>query len=76
MEVSYILQLKTQLKKIMLDSFIIYVQTANQCKVSNQFDSLIFGHFNLHVTSWENPLKLHVGHDLYDNLLESDKSTR
>ena len=29
---------------------------------------------NLFVNSWENRLKSHMGHDLYNNLLESGRS--
>uniref|UniRef100_A0A0P4VPM3 Reverse transcriptase domain-containing protein n=1 Tax=Scylla olivacea TaxID=85551 RepID=A0A0P4VPM3_SCYOL len=39
-------------------------------EISNTFDTVICGDFNLPVNSWGNPLNSHSGHDLYNNLLE------
>ena len=77
------LQLKTHSKKIIIGR--IYRPPAHNInsdmklfhqimEVSNSFESVIFGDFNLPVTSWGNSLKSHMGHDLYDNLLESGLS--
>ena len=43
-------------------------------EVSNSFESVIFGDLNLPGTSWGNSLKSHMGHDLYNYLLESGLS--
>ena len=40
-------------------------------ETSNASDCVIFGDFNLPVSTWGNPLRCHSGHDLYNNLLES-----
>ena len=77
------LQFKTRSKKIIIG--LIYRLPAHNnnidrklfdqiIEVSNSFESVIFGDFNLPVTSWENSLKSHVSHDLYNNLLESGLS--
>ena len=73
------LQLKTLSKKIIIG--LIYKPTAHSInsdrnlydqiiEVSNSFGSIIFGDFNLPVTSRKNSLKSLMGHDLYNNLLE------
>ena len=40
-------------------------------EISNTSDCIIFGDFNIPVTSWGNPPSSHSGHELYNNLLES-----
>ena len=77
------LQLKTHSKKIIIE--LIYRRLAHNnnsdrklfdqiIEVINSFESVIFGDFNLPVTSWVNSLKSHMGHDLYNNLLENGLS--
>ena len=79
------LQLKTRPKKIIFG--LIYRPPAHNnnsdrklfyqiIEVSNSFESVIFGDFNFSVTSWGYSLKSHMGHDLYNNLLEWLKSAR
>ena len=48
--------------KIMYDQII---------EISNAFDCVIFGDFNLPVSTWGDTLSCHSGHDLYNKLLES-----
>ena len=39
--------------------------------ISDSIDSVFIGDFNLPVTLWGNPLTSHMGHELYNSLLES-----
>ena len=40
-------------------------------ETSDAFDCVIFGDFNLPVSTWGDPLSCHSGHEFYNNLLES-----
>lgn len=41
------------------------------CELSNIYDTVIMGDFNLPIPKWGEHINLHNGHDLYTNLLES-----
>ena len=74
------LQLKVRSRKLIVG--LVYrppaQNTVNDAKlldriteISNTYDSIIIGDFNLPVTIWGNPLTSHTGHELYNNLLLS-----
>ena len=77
---SVLVQLKIRSKKFLIN--LIYRPPANNAasdkmiydqiiETSNAFDCIIFGDFNLPVSTWGDTLSCHSGQDFYNNLLES-----